>query len=114
MSGPPADFLGALIATGYLFPRLKGTEVVAGALLLSGRLVPLALTVLAPVVVNIVGIHLFLAPSGLPVPLVVVALGVFLAWSYRSAFAGVLRVDAAPDAAGEKERTGSHRVAAAE
>lgn len=114
MSGPPADFLGAIIATGYLFPLLKGTEVIAGALLLSGRLVPLALTVLAPIVVNIVGFHLFLAPSGLPLPLVVVALGVFLAWSYRSAFAGVLSVNAAPDDAGERQRVRSRRTAAAE
>src|SRR5579859_6712758 len=96
MSGPPADFVGALLATGYFFPLLKGTEVITGALLLSGRLVPLALTVLAPVVVNIVAFHLFLAPSGLPLPLVIVALGVFLAWSYRSAFSGVLRVNALP------------------
>ncbi len=114
MSGPPADFIGALIATGYLFPLLKGTEVIAGMLLLSGRLVPLALTVLAPVVVNIVGFHLFLAPSGLPLPLVVVALVLFLAWSYRRAFSGVLQVDAKPDGAGERGRASSRSVAAAE
>ena len=114
MSGPPADFIGALLATGYLFPLLKGTEVITGTLLLSGRLVPLALTVLAPVVVNIVGFHLFLAPSGLPLALVVVALGVFLAWSYRSAFSGVLNVNAAPDGPGERERARSRRMAAAE
>jgi putative oxidoreductase len=114
ISGPPADFFGALLATGYLFPLLKGTEVITGTLLLSGRLVPLALTVLAPVVVNIVGFHLFLAPSGLPLALVVVALGVFLAWSYRSAFSGVLNVNAAPDGAGERQRARSGRMAAAE
>jgi putative oxidoreductase len=113
MSGPPADFIGALLATGYLFPLLKGTEVITGTLLLSGRLVPLALTVLAPVVVNIVGFHLFLAPSGLPLALVVVALGVFLAWSYRSAFSGILNLNAAPDGAGERQRA-SRRMAAAE
>jgi len=54
MSGPPEHFLGALIVTGYLFPLLKATEVLAGTLLLSDRLVPLALTLLAPVVVNLV------------------------------------------------------------
>ncbi len=97
MSGPPADFVGALVASGYMFPLLKGTEVIAGALLLSGRLVPLALTVLAPVIVNIFAFHLFLAPSGLGVPVVVVALEVFLAWSYRSSFRPVLRVRAEPD-----------------
>lgn len=105
MSGPPASFAGALIATGYLFPLLKSTEVAAGALLLSGRLVPLALTVLAPVIVNIVAFHLFLAPSGLPVPIVVVALEIFLAHSYWSAFAGLMRVRVAPDSAKE-DRTG--------
>ncbi|MDB5216003.1 MAG: hypothetical protein JWO86_3930 [Myxococcaceae bacterium] len=99
MSGPPAAFAGALFASGYMFPLLKGTEVIAGVLLLSGRLVPLALTVLAPVVVNIVAFHLFLAPSGLALPILIVALGVFLAWSYRSSFAGVLRVNAVADAA---------------
>lgn len=114
MSGPPAEFAGALFATGYMIPLLKGTEVIAGVLLLSGRLVPLALTVLAPVVVNIVAFHLFLAPSGLVLPLVIVALGVFLAWSYRSAFSGVLQVNAAPDGAGEARSPRSRGVAAAE
>ncbi|HEY8089195.1 MAG TPA: DoxX family protein [Polyangiaceae bacterium] len=90
MSGPPAEFFGALFATGYMIPLLKGTEVLAALLLLSGRFVPLALTVLAPVLVNIVAFHLFLAPAGLPLPLVLVALEVFLAWSYRSVFAPVL------------------------
>jgi uncharacterized membrane protein YphA (DoxX/SURF4 family) len=101
MSGPPADFGAALFATGYMFPLIKGTEVIAGLLLLSGRLVPFALTILAPVVVNIFAFHLFLAPSGLAIPVVVVALEIFLARSYWSSFASVVRVNAAPDAAGD-------------
>jgi putative oxidoreductase len=102
MSGPPGNFLGALIATGYFFPLLKLTEVAAGALLLSGLLVPLALTVLAPVIVNIVAFHSFLAPSGLPVPIVVVVLEIVLARAYWSAFAGLMRLRAAPDSAKER------------
>jgi uncharacterized membrane protein YphA (DoxX/SURF4 family) len=82
-----AAFGGALAATGYMFPLIKGTEVVTGVLLLSGRFVPLALTLLAPVVVNIVAFHLFLAPAGLALPIVVVALGVYLAWTERSVYA---------------------------
>jgi len=90
---PPraAAFAGALFASGYLFPLLKSIEVVAGVLLLSGRLVPLALAVLAPIVVNIVGFHLFLAPGGLPIPLAVLAAELYLAWTYREAFAPMLR-----------------------
>jgi uncharacterized membrane protein YphA (DoxX/SURF4 family) len=85
--GPAMAFGGALAATGYMFPLIKGTEVAVGALLLSGRFVPLALTVLAPVVVNIVGFHLFLAPGGLPLALLVLALGLYLAWTERAAYA---------------------------
>jgi uncharacterized membrane protein YphA (DoxX/SURF4 family) len=90
---PPraAAFAGALFASGYLFPLLKTIEVLAGLALLSGRLVPLALTVLAPIIVNILGFHLFLAPSGLPVPLAVLAAELYLAWTYRAAFGPVLR-----------------------
>jgi len=101
MSGSPADFAGAMIAAGYLFPFVHATEVVAGALLLSGRFVPLALTVVAPVVLNILAFHLFLAPSGLPFPLIIAALEVFLAWGYRSAFRPLLRSNASADAASE-------------
>jgi hypothetical protein len=97
ISGPPAAFAGALFASGYFFPLLKGTEVAAGFLLLSGRYVPLALTVLAPVIVNILAFHLFLEPSGLPIPLVILVLELFLARSYRSAFRGVLQPHALPD-----------------
>jgi putative oxidoreductase len=112
MSGPPADFAGALIASGYMFPLLKGTEVIAGTLLLSGRFVPLALTVLAPVIVNILAFHLFLAPSGLPLPIVILALEIFLVRSYASAFSGVLRVHATPDTTDHAARAASHTVAA--
>ena len=57
-------FSEAMMKTGYLFQLIKGTEVLVGALLLLNRFVPLALTILAPVIVNIVAIHAFLAPSG--------------------------------------------------
>ena len=50
MEGAPAAFMGALFATGYMFPLIKGTEVVAGAMLLGNRFVPLALTLLAPII----------------------------------------------------------------
>jgi uncharacterized membrane protein YphA (DoxX/SURF4 family) len=100
---PPApekamSFLGALIATGYMFPLIKSVEVICGALLLSNRFVPLALAVVAPNVVNIVLFHAVLAPVGLPVALFVLALELFTAWSYRDAFAPMLRTRTAPRA----------------
>lgn len=89
----PADagaFLGALAKSGYMFPLIKGTEVLAGALLLGNRFVPLALTILAPVMLNIVLFHVVLAPAGLGMTLVLLAVGLYLAWTQREHFRGVL------------------------
>ena len=102
-------FLGALAATGYMFPLIKGTEVLVGVLLLSNRFVPLALTLLAPIVVNIVAFHSMLSP-GLGLPLTVLALQLYLAYSYRAQYRGVLQASAAP-AAPSSNRPRSAQVA---
>ena len=97
---PPPEgamaFAIALMKTGYMMPLIKGTEVLVGVLLLLNRFVPLALVVLAPVVVNIVAFHLFLAPSGLGIALVVLALEIALAWSYRAAYRPMLALRVRP------------------
>ncbi len=97
-------FLGALAATGYMFPLIKGTEVIAGALLLSGRFAPLALTLLAPVLVNVLAYHTALAPAGLGLPVVLAALEIYLAWAYRGAFRGILASQATPTVATADDR----------
>ena len=83
-------FAGALMATGYMFPLIKGTEVLVGALLLANRFVPLALVILAPVLVNIVLFNVFLTPSGIGLVAVLVALQLFLAWTKRNAYRPIL------------------------
>jgi len=80
----------ALFKSGYMFPLIKGTEVAAGALLLANRFVPLALVIIAPVIVNIVAFHAFLAPSGLALAGVLVALELTLAWIHRAAYRPLL------------------------
>lgn len=90
-------FLGALGATGYMMPLIKLTEMAAGALLVTNRYVPLALAVLAPVVVNIVAFHIALAPGGLPIALLLLAAELYLAWAYRDAFAAMLCKYAVPE-----------------
>jgi len=106
-------FLGALAATGYMIPLIKGTEVVAGALLLANRFVPLALALLAPGLVNIVLFHAFLAPAGLAVPLVLLAAELTLAWTYRGAYAPMLAARVAPAARHENTRAAPRKLAPA-
>lgn len=96
LSPAAGSFMAALAATGYLLPVEKTIEIAAGVLLLSGRFVPLALVLLAPIVVNIVLFHGFLDPGNLPMAVVVLGLEVFLAWSYRAAFRGLLQARAGP------------------
>ncbi|MFN6965138.1 MAG: DoxX family membrane protein [Pyrinomonadaceae bacterium] len=90
MEGPIKTFNEGLAAAGYFLPLLKTTELVGSILLVSGRFVPLALVVLAPVVVNIFMVHLVLDRSGLPVAVFLVISFAFLAYGYRSAFRPLL------------------------
>ena len=80
LEGAMADFFKGMAATGYFFYLLKGTEITCGLLLLIGRFVPLALVVLAPVILNIFLVNSFMAPEGLPIALVLGALEVYLAF----------------------------------
>ena len=89
--GPAGALLGAFVASGYIMKLVGVTQVAGGALLLSGVLVPFALVILAPVIVNIMLFHLFLDPAGLPQGLVVTALELALAWQYRQALAPLFR-----------------------
>jgi len=81
-----AAFLGAMAASHYLIPLIKGTEIIAGIMLLGNRFVAFALVLLAPIVVNIVAFHSYLDPGGRPVAFTVLTLGLGLAWNQRAAY----------------------------
>ncbi len=85
-----AAFLGALMATGYMFKIIAATQLIVGVLLLANRYVPLALVLLAPFVVNSIAFHLFLEPSGRPMAFLVLASELYLAWVYRDAYRPLL------------------------
>ena len=82
-------FVMALVDTGYMMTAVKGLEVLAGAMLLTGFFVPLALLILAPIVVNIFLFHTVLVPS-LPMPILIVILGLTVAYDYKENFKHVL------------------------
>jgi len=94
--GAAAVFINGLSASRYFFPLLFIAYLLTGTALLIGRFVPLALTALAPVVINIVVMHLFLPASGLELCLaaLVTVLEILLVWCYRAAFRPLLRARA--------------------
>ena len=88
--GPARDFMTALFMSHYVYV-VGALQVVGGLILLSGRRVPLGLTLLGPVIVNIFCFHAFMAPAGLPMAFVVSFLALFLLWRYREYFAGLVK-----------------------
>jgi putative oxidoreductase len=92
MTGYPGQFIGSMAATGYL-QAVAAFQVAGGLVLLIGRFVPVGLTLLGPVIVNIFMYHVFMDHSGMPIALVVCALEAFLIWRYRAAFTGVFQSD---------------------
>jgi len=88
--GVTGEYLHAFFASGYVYV-IGGFQVIGGLLLLIGRFVPLGLTILGAIIVNIWAFHLLMAPEGLPPAVVVTVLELFLVWSDRDRFAGILR-----------------------
>ena len=86
--GIAGQFMGALYVSHYLWV-IFAFQVIAGVLLLVNRYVPLAVAVLAPVIVNILSFHALMAPGGLPLALVVAVLWVLIFADVRPAFAGL-------------------------
>ena len=92
--------MGALYGSNY-HAVVFGTQLVGGVLLLSNRYVPLALTLLGPVIVNILSFHLFLDRGGIAPAIVVTVLWFVVFSQVRSSFAAlfVARKDGASNRA---------------
>ena len=90
MSAEAVAFATALGESGFIMPVAKAVELVAGIMLLVNRFTPLALALLAPLVVGIFGFHVLLEPSGAPIAVVLAVAEVYLAWAYRQAFVPML------------------------
>ncbi|HWW02108.1 MAG TPA: DoxX family membrane protein [Candidatus Acidoferrum sp.] len=97
MSEGAMAFAGGLMKTGYMFPLIMGTQLLVGVLLLLNRFVPLALALIAPVIVNIIAFHIFLQPAGIAPGAVALVLELYLAWAYRKSFCPMLVMRAKPD-----------------
>jgi putative oxidoreductase len=89
-SGAMGQFFGILMSTGMMY-FVAGLEVVGAILLLINRYVPLGLTLLAPIIVNILLVQALMQPSGLPIGGVVTILWLLTFSRVRSAFAGLFQ-----------------------
>ncbi len=90
-----STFSELLLRSHYILP-VMALQVVGGLLLLIGRFIPLALTLLGPVIVNILITHIVFQPAGLPPGVVAAVLWLILFYAYRQYFAGIFVADAKP------------------
>ncbi len=84
-----------LMKGGYM-AVVSATELVVALLLLTNRFVPLALALLAPIVVGIITFHIAIAPATIVPGIVVLVMELHLAWAYRGAFRPMLRAKVSP------------------
>ena len=89
-TGVAGQFMGALFVSHFLIVIFV-IQLIGAVLLLVNRYVPLALALLAPIIVNILLFHLLMAPSGIPPAIVVTVLWVVVFLNVRTAFGGLLR-----------------------
>jgi hypothetical protein len=88
--GVAKDYVTVLMATHYMLP-VSALEVVAAILLLANRYVPFALTLLGPILVNILIFHVTMQLDGLPLAFIFVILWFLVFASVRSAFSGIFQ-----------------------
>ena len=84
-----------LMKGGYM-AVVSATEIIVALLLLTNRFVPLALVLLAPIVVGIITFHIAIAPATIVPGILVLAMELYLAWAYRAAFGPLLRAKVSP------------------
>ena len=107
-SGIAGQFMGAMFVSKYLL-IVFALQLISGVLLLINRYVPLSLTILAPIIVNILLFHSLMNPEGLGLALFVTILWGVVFASVRSAFAGIFqaRAETKTPPVGHRIRAGS-------
>lgn len=88
--GDLKTFNEGIMASGYLMTLIKVTELICALAFIFGRFVPLATVVIFPITLNILFLHSFLAPEGLPVAIFLLLANLFLAYAYRKHYTALV------------------------
>lgn len=86
VTGGMKIFNEGINASTYLMPLVKAIELICGIAFIVNRFIPLATILIFPISVNILGVHIFLAPEGLPVAIFILAANLFFAFRYKELY----------------------------
>lgn len=85
------DFMSVVLVKTAFMKVVGGFQLVGGLLLLTGRYVPIGLTLLGPVLVNILMFHVLVMQGGYLIPLVFIALYLVVFAGYWKSFESVFK-----------------------
>lgn len=89
LSGDMKTFNDGVMASHYLMPLVKGLELVCGLAFVTGRFVPLAALLIAPVIVNILCVGIFLMHDTLVIALFIAVVNALVAYYHRDRYAAL-------------------------
>jgi hypothetical protein len=96
---PPAGSAGEyfkVMSESHYLVFVFALQLIAGVLFLFRRTAPLALTIIGPVIVNILLFHALMDPPGIVPGLVATVLWLLVFWQFRTAFYGILFGESQP------------------
>jgi putative oxidoreductase len=96
--GVAATFMQATAVQSHFIYVPFAVQLIAGALLLIGRYVPLGIALLAPIIVNILDFHVTIQMSTIAPGILVLVLWIILFIQYRSYFTPLFTANASPGA----------------
>ncbi len=85
-TGDMATVMGGFMAAKYLFPLVKITELLCGICLITGKFMKVALLALLPVTVNILLLHIAIAPADTPMAAALFAANIFLIYAHWGSY----------------------------
>ncbi len=85
------EFMDVVMVKTAFMKVVGGFQLVGGLLLLIGRFVPAGLTLLGPVLLNILMFHVLIMQGGYMIPLVIVALWLVVFAGYWKSFESVFK-----------------------
>ena len=88
--GLAGDYVKVFTASHYA-QVIGAMQLLSGLTLLSGKFVPLGLTILGAILFNIWAFHLLMEPASILPGAVATLLWALVVWQYRERFAGILR-----------------------
>ena len=81
----------AFLEIGWLLPLVATVEIIGGILFIISKFRPLGAIIIFPVMIGIVMTHITVAPSGLPIALLLLAINLFIIYDNREKYIAMIK-----------------------